>query len=296
MPGLFYEPISRKTFLSAAAQLMGAAALPRLAAAADESADKARVALLSDTHLPADATNEYRGFRPVEQLQRIVPDVVAAQPESVIINGDAARLVGLREDYEALKELLTPIAAQAPIHIGLGNHDDRANFFKVFSTQATDKTLVANKHVSVFDAGPTRFIVLDSLLYVNKVAGLLGKSQRTWLSEFLATSDDRPHVFFVHHTLGDGDGDLLDVERVFDILQPHRKVKAVFYGHSHRYAVEQRGHIQLINLPAVAYNFSDDQPVGWVEATFSKSGVEMLLHATGGNLAGDGETTSVSWS
>ena len=104
-----------------------------------------------------------------------------------------------------------------------------------------------------------------------KVAGLLGKSQR------------------------DGDGDLLDVDRLFTILKPHRKVKAVFYGHSHRYAVDRRDHVQLINLPAVGYNFRDDQPVGWVDARFSREGVAMTLRAIGGNRESDGQTTTVEW-
>ena len=296
MPGLFYEPINRKTFLSAAVRVAGFGALTQVTdsfAADDVSADEAHVALLSDTHIPADRKNEYRGFRPVDNLRQIVPLVVAARPDVAVINGDAARLKGLPEDYTALQELLAPIAAQTPVYIGLGNHDDRKNFLSVFDDAGHES--VGGKHVTVFERGPVRFIVLDSLLYVDKVAGLLGKTQRTWLAKYLESSDDRPHVLLVHHTLGDGDGDLLDVDRLFDIISEHRKVKAVFYGHSHRYQHDRRGHIDLINLPAIGYNFSNDQPVGWVDARFSRDGVSMVLHAIGGNRAGDGQTTSIIW-
>ncbi len=298
MPGLFYEPIDRKTFLGAAARMAGVGALMQIAGssvAGDATAEEAHLALLSDTHIPADAKNTYRGFRPVDNLLQIVPQVVAALPEAVIVNGDAARLQGLREDYTSLKELLAPIASQTPIYIGLGNHDDRKNFFEVFSDAGSENASVGGKHVTILERGPIRFIVLDSLLYVDKVAGFLGKAQRTWLAKFLETSDDRPHVLLVHHTLGDGDGDLLDVDRLFAIISQHRKVKAIFYGHSHRYAQDRRGHIQLINLPAVGYNFSDDQPVGWVDARFSREGVAMVLHTIGGNRDGEGMTTSISW-
>jgi len=298
MPGLFYEPIDRKKFLATAARMAGAVALTPIALparAADVPVDEAHIALLSDTHIPADPANEYRGFRPVDNLRQIVPQIVAAQPAAAIVSGDAARLAGRQEDYTSLKELLAPIARQAPIYIGLGNHDDRRNFFEVFSAAGGDDALVGGKHVTVFELGPVRFIVLDSLLYVNNVAGLLGKAQRAWLARFLETSDDRPHVLLVHHTLGDGDGDLLDVDRLFAIIGPHPKVKALFYGHSHRYAQERRGHIQLINLPAVGYNFADDQPVGWVDARFSRAGVMMVLRAIGGNRDGNGQTTLISW-
>ncbi len=298
MPGFFYEPVDRKTFLGAAARVAVAGALTQIAdtlPADDSVADESHVALLSDTHIPADANNAYRGFRPVDNLQQVVPQVVAARPDAVLINGDAARLQGLREDYLSLKELLAPIAAEAPIYIGLGNHDDRKNFFGVFSDAGKQNASVGGKHVTVLERGPVRFIVLDSLLYVDKVAGLLGKAQRTWLAKFLENSDDRPHVLLVHHTLGDGDGDLLDVDRLFAIIGQHRKVKAVLYGHSHRYAQESRGHIQLINLPAVGYNFHGSQPVGWVDARFSRAGVAMVLHAIGGNRDGDGQTISIAW-
>ena len=55
---------------------------------------------------------------------------------------------------------------------------------------------------------------------MDKVAGLLGQDQRAWLEQFLKEADDRPIVFFVHHTLGEGDGDLLDTDRFFQILKP----------------------------------------------------------------------------
>ncbi len=298
MPGLFYEPISRKTFLQTAAKAAGVLAIPQLmkkAYAADSAADSARVALLSDTHVPADSSDEYRGFRPVDNLKKVVPQVIASQPELAIVNGDAARLDGQMGDYQSLRELLAPLAKHAPVYVGLGNHDDRRNFFQVFSSANQEKSLVGGKHVAVVDRGGVRFVVLDSLLYVNKVAGLLGKAQRTWLAKFLQESDERPHVLFVHHTLGDGDGDLLDVDRLFTVLQKHRKVKALFYGHSHRYAVDRRGHIHLVNLPAVGYNFADSEPVGWVDAMFSREGVSMTLSALGGNRDGHGKTTSIAW-
>ncbi len=294
MPGVFHTPINRKRFLQTSSAITGSLLASTHRANASD-ADQAHIALFSDTHTPADASNEYRGFRPVENLKQIVPAVVATKPQAAIINGDAARLTGEHEDYVALKGLLAPLAEQAPVHIGLGNHDDRKNFFQVFQQRETSKADVNGKHVSLFEIGGTRFVVLDSLLYVNKVAGLLGKAQRNWLSKFLKEEDDRPVVFFVHHSLGDGDGDLLDFERVFQMMKPHRKVKAIFYGHSHVYKVDQRDHIYLVNQPAIGYNFNDSQPVGWLDAVFTPTGVDMTLNAIGGNSSDNGKTTNLKW-
>lgn len=296
MPGIFDTPISRRNFLVASAAAASSLYSAGSIASADDAAARvACLALLSDTHIPAVSPDGYRGFVPADNLREIVPQIVSAQPQAAILNGDAARLTGEHDDYVVLKEILQPVAEQVPIHIGLGNHDNRTNFFQVFE-QAQDRVeLVQNKHVSLFELHGTRFVVLDSLLYVNQVAGLLGKLQREWLARFLEESDDRPVVFFVHHTLGDGDGDLLDFDRVFQLMQPYRKVKAIFYGHSHVYQIEQREHVFLINQPAIGYNFSDAQPDGWLDSSFTPMGVDLTLHAIGGNREHDGETTDIVW-
>jgi len=166
MPGIFHTPMSRKRFFGTSTAIVGGLLAANRRVLADDAPGTAHLALLSDTHIPADATNEYRGFRPVDNLQKVVPQVVASKPQAAILNGDAARLTGEHEDYVALKSLLQPIASSAPIHIGLGNHDDRKNFFQVFKQKEDDEALVNGKHVSIFELAGTRFVVLDSLLYV----------------------------------------------------------------------------------------------------------------------------------
>ena len=295
MPGFFYEPIDRKTFFKASGVLTATALMSRTLNAnqkTDESS-QVRIALLSDTHIPADVNEAYRGFRPAENLRVVVAHVAESAPAAALINGDAARLAGSEADYRELKSLLQPLAHKTPIHIGLGNHDDRRNFFKIFP--ATEKSAVEGKHVSIFEAAGTRFIVLDSLLYVNKVAGLLGKATRSWLKTYLQEVDKKPTLFFVHHTLSDGDGSLLDFDRFFEIVRPHKQIKAIFYGHSHRYHVEQKDHVYLINQPALGYNFNDNEPVGWLDATFSPKGVDLTLRAIAGNKKGNDETKAIVW-
>ena len=98
-----------------------------------------------------------------------------------------------------------------------------------------------------------------------------------------------------HHTLGDGDGDLLDVPRLFDIIKPIRKVKAVLYGHSHEYGFSEFEGIHLVNLPAVGYNFSDTEPVGWVEARLTAKGGDFTLHVAAGNKEKDGSVKKLAW-
>jgi Icc protein len=299
MPGIFYRPIDRRQFLSSTSKALAALALAgrARALAQDASATEKPVhlALLSDTHIPADPKNGYRNFLPTENLKSIVTQVLAAQPEAIILNGDAARTTGELADYAVVKELLAPLAAEHPIYFTLGNHDDRDNFHKVFDHPAGAVQDVKEKHVLVVEHPALRFVLLDSLLHVSKTPGFLGKAQRDWLAQHLEKSDARATVLFVHHTLGDGDTDLLDAERLFRIIKPHKKVKAIFYGHSHQYRFSEQQGVHLVNIPAVGYNFNDNEPVGWTDAVFTSSGVELALKALGGNRKDDGKLVKLTW-
>ena len=171
------------------------------------------LALLSDTHIGGDrerAKDPKGGFDPWENLHRIVPDILARPPRGVILNGDAASREGLPEDYRELKALLEPLSRVTPVYIGLGNHDHRDNFNDVFATLVGWQPEVKQRHVLVIEESFIRFIVLDSLLFVNTASGLLGHIQRWWLGEYLKSHREKPIVLFVHHTLGDSDGDLFD--------------------------------------------------------------------------------------
>lgn len=282
---------TRRAFL----QVAGAAVVVGLDRAYGQGdAKSTHWALLSDTHIPADAANEHRGFRPVENLSKIAPDVAAYKPDGIVISGDLARLNGQPGDYERLRNLLEPTSA-APVGFCLGNHDDRKNFLATFSAGAQGTQSVSGKHVAVIERAPVRLVLLDSLMYVNQVPGLLGKAQRAWLDGFLAKDTSTPTLLFVHHTLDDSDGSLLDADRFLQIAARHRNVKAVFYGHSHRYAYDTIEGMHLVNLPAVGYNFNDAEPVGWVKANFTAGGADLELRAIGGNTSAHGKTRSLEW-
>lgn len=298
MSDVCHRKMNRRQFLKTGLAVAGGvAALSSCRSWEHRQAEEApaRWAFLSDTHVPADTENNYRGLYPYRNLQKVVSQIASDLPDGVVITGDLARLEGLPGDYENARKLLAPVAQQRPVCVALGNHDHRENFLRAFADPGGDKQAVKGKHVVTADAGPVRLVVLDSLFFVNKVPGLLGQAQRTWLRDYLRTSDDRPTILFFHHTLGEGDGELLDGPRLLEIIRPAPNVKAVVYGHSHVYRYAQLEGLHLINLPATGYNFSDDEPVGWVEARLTKRGGEFVLHAVGGNTETDGSTTEVRW-
>lgn len=298
MAEIFYKPMDRRNFVKTGLAALGT--IVTLNAGCSPGLMKkeykaARWALLSDTHIPEDVNNNYRGFYPYQNLQKVIPGIISALPDGVAITGDLARLTGQPGDYANLKKLLDPIAEKRPVFMALGNHDNRDNFVKVFDKVPGEKQPVKGKHVVVANKPPARLIILDSLLYVNKVPGLLGKAQRQWLENYLKECDDTPTILCFHHSLEDGDGDLLDLPRLFSAIKPIRKVKAIVYGHSHVYRFSKFEGIHLINLPAVGYNFSDANPVGWVEAKLTSKGGDFTLHAIDGNTSNDQSVTKLTW-
>ena len=276
--------------------------------ASQGAAGPLRLALLADTHIPANSADGHRGFSPVDNLTKVVGQVTATRVDGALIGGDLARLAGLSADYARLRDLIAPLTSKMPVGLVLGNHDHRQNFLQAFrpgdaagplAASATGKTGhssadVADKVIGARDVAGLRFVLLDSLLATNVTPGQLGKAQREWLAKGLASSP-APTILLVHHTLGTNDGELVDVDRLFEVVRPHTHVKAIMYGHSHKYEVLEREGLQLINLPAVGYNFNDNEPVGWVESVWTPEGVDLTLRAIGGNMSANGQTTSVHW-
>ncbi len=287
------QGISRRQFLKGGlAVAAGVATLGPARALGEDLDERTRWAFLSDTHVAADPDNRYRGFYPYRNLQEIAGQIAYDLPDGVVITGDLARLRGQTEAYANLKTLLAPVARQRPIYLGLGNHDNRGDFFQAFRDSDSGVRAVENRHVITAVVGPIRLIILDSLLFVDTIPGLLGKSQRLWLESYLHMCDDRPTILFLHHTPRI---DLLDTRRLFKIIGPATKVKAVVFGHSHKFRLSEYKGIHLINLPATGYNFSGRQPVGWVGAGLTSKGGEFTLHALAGNRKIDGFSANLTW-
>ena len=131
-------------------------------------------------------------------------------PAHVFIFGDVAWDYGLEEDYIYAKELLQPLKeAGIQITLGLGNHDRRAAFFKVFP-EYKETTKVAGRAVSVVELPYADFVMLDTLSELpelpprksTNVFGELDETQMEWLKRFLAESK-RPVFLGAHHPLGD---------------------------------------------------------------------------------------------
>ena len=303
MPGIYVRDIQdRRRFLQIAGGAGCFALLPKPGSGQEEAEEKeiqsVRWALLADTHVAADKNEVYRGSYPFKNLETAVGQVKEAAPSAAVIVGDVSRLDGQEADYAVVKGLLKPLAKETPVFMGLGNHDDRVNFLKVFpdNVEAGKRQKVTNKHVLVVDQSPVvRIVLLDSLHRVNQAAGSLGNAQLAWLKSYLDTPNEAPVVICVHHTLGRGGSDIQDVTKLFQLVDGAKSVKAICFGHSHRYSFTERKGIHLINLPPVGYRFDGVTPLGWLETKFTAQGALVKLRMLKAGAKGDGDVKSLKW-
>jgi 3',5'-cyclic AMP phosphodiesterase CpdA len=256
-----------------------------------------KVALLSDTHIPTDLSWQPAANQkpPAEHLKEVARQIAESGCDFSLVCGDLARVAGEPGDYKNWQMLMAPVFAKMPVYVAMGNHDVLTNYYQVFGEPEEKATSIKNKHVLAFEKAGLRFVVLDSHVGPPAVPGLLGKIQRQWLERYLESEDPRPVFVFLHHALSDDDTDLLDTDRLLNILLSKRQVKAVFYGHSHCFSHTQIEDLNVVNLPATGYSFSTNQPIGWVEGRFTARGAVLLMHAVDGDKTLNGQPIPLTW-
>jgi hypothetical protein len=272
-------PSSRRRFLQATVA-GGVASLACRAGVADTPAASNCWALLADTHIAGDENTIVRGTNMFDNLNRVIDEVIDEDPlpAGAIINGDCAYLKGLDSDYATLRRAVRRlIDAGIPVHMAMGNHDDRGPFYDNFSDQKQEHPLVAGKHVVVLETEMANLFLLDSLKQVNVVTGQLGESQLQWLLDALGQRDDKPAIVIGHHnpqhrpkgSTAKVTG-LADTEALFNTLHSQPQVQAFVFGHSHDWKLnETPSGLRLINQPPCAYVFNKSRPSGWVRMTLA---------------------------
>jgi len=197
-----------------------------------------KILVITDLHLTNDGKTII-DLDPQARLRRVL-DAAArdhADAQAMIAMGDLAHWGGPRE-YARLRDTLAD--APWPIHLMIGNHDNRANFRTTFpDTPATD-----DGHVQqVLSFGDWRLILLDShdeTFAEPAHSGILCEARLDWLTRELARAADKKVVICIHHppmrTFFDGMDDigLRNKDQLLDIIDRHAQVKQIVAGHIHR--------------------------------------------------------------
>jgi len=301
---IYLPPISRRRFLSRSIAAAAALGLAPGCAAFRGKRDSQSIALLSDIHIAADPLKLGRSINMTEHLKQVTGEVVAwpQLPETVFVNGDLAFNSGESGDYAAVLGLLQPLReAGMPIHLNLGNHDERQHFWESMPTWKTIPKNLPGRQASIVRLPNANWFLLDSLIKTLTTPGMLGDEQRAWLAKALDANKDKPAIIMIHHqpgplAPGKPGGGLEDAEQLLAILRQRPQVKAYFFGHTHRWEVSRdESGIHLINLPTVAYVFDEGQPNGWVHATTRADGVRLELRCIDPAHPKHGEVVNLDW-
>ena len=229
--------------------------------------DPATAVLLSDIHICGelvDGKSKYYPYNPTCLKLRIAEILqMRPLPANVLVFGDVAWDHGLEEDYRYAAELLSELEqAGIKVTLGMGNHDRRAPFFKVFSEYATT-TKVAGRVVSVVEMPDFDFVMLDSLAELpnlklrqsTTVSGEISGGQIEWLKEYMKGRTRRV-VLGSHHPLGE----MANLEK---LIAENPLVAGYVYGHLHIWnksvrVVRPRKELHMVPTVALPATFYGD--------------------------------------
>jgi predicted phosphodiesterase len=288
--------VSRRGFLKWSLAFGAAATLPRVVKGAVDSPHLTpfdHVALLSDVHVSGDVGVMAARF------SAAITQVLTRKPQKVLISGDCAYLTGANEDYREYVRRIQPlIEAGLPLHMTLGNHDDRDRFWNALPREQPNAKIALKRQSMVVAGEQANWYLLDSLNEDNKGFGELGADQLEWLSAKLDELRNKPALLMVHHDLvRDGrPGALKDAEKLLAITRPRRHVKAIFFGHTHVWsATQDQSGIHLVNLPATGYTLWGKSFLAWTDCWIGSDNATLTIRALEASNKYDGQSVLLKW-
>lgn len=269
------------------------------ASAGAADVDEGLIAILNDTHIgaqqAADAAIPTNLRNTIEWLLAL-----PKRPAAVVINGDLALKDGRRGDYERFAKLIAPLQeAGLPLHLTMGNHDDRAVFHEVLKQSSS---AVESKFVSMIELPGVNLFLLDSLKATMVTQGLLGEAQLEWLVKLLDSHADKPALLFAHHNPRLGGeplhfpGGLEDSEPLWRAISTRKHVKAYIHGHIHHRNFFEHEGIHILNTPATSY-VADKKTstTGWTMLRLKPEGAEATTYTHQADHAWNGVKVPLRW-
>jgi 3',5'-cyclic AMP phosphodiesterase CpdA len=209
------------------------------------------IAQITDIHLgfEPDTPGEFNRQR----LDRTLATICAMnpQPSMLFATGDLIDR-GDRDSYERLREAFADLPF--PVHMALGNHDERATFLDVFP----DAPFTEGFLQYVIETPSLRIIVLDTL-EEGRHGGAFCADRAAWLT---ARLDEAPHVktlIVQHHPPVEVGIPWMNtdptepwVQRLADCLRDRKNVIGLICGHIHRAIATHWEDLLVATCPSTA--------------------------------------------
>jgi len=278
---------------------MGAAALS-LRSSHGAEIDSDFVAILNDTHIPANPADDPAHGANLKQAVKHLLEL-PVRPAAVLVNGDLAWKNGDPGDYRAFAELIRPLRdAGHVIHLTRGNRDMREAFYAVLRDDKPEHPLVLGRQVSVVETPRANFFMLDSL-WEKHGQGELGRQQLDWLAQALDQHSAKPAIVLAHHNPRFG-GDpeyfkvgLVDSPALWDVLAPRKHVKAYVHGHLHQRGFAVHQGIHILDTPATSYVQVPSHTTGWTTVALRDDGMTTTTHTCDPAHPWNNEKRELNW-
>ena len=248
--------------------------------------DPALVAFISDCHVNGQTEVEHARHQEAK-FKEAVAEILRCDPlpSHVLCFGDLAYLWGNKKDYEACAPVLKLLKdAGIAVTIGMGNHDRRSAFLEVFPEYA-ERTRVPGNIVTVTDAGPVDFIMLDSLQGKDDRGprapgpggGVLSPAQQEWLRDTISRLK-KPTFVCAHHPVG---GMSVCGARLSTLLMDTPLVPGYLHGHDHKWYTSYKWKswtnpaiLKSLCLPSTGH-WGD---IGWADMRVANGLATVSLH------------------
>lgn len=197
-----------------------------------------KLLVMTDLHIVAQGETII-GIDPAIRLRSALKHAYRTHGDAkcLLLTGDLTHH-GTQVEYERLRDILAEFPL--PIHMTLGNHDDRENFLRVFPDTPLADGFVQN----AFDLDGYRLIILDSLDQSpdNPIhhSGLICPTRMAWLQSELRAAEDKEVLIFIHHppmSVGFDGMDRIGLrnrQELRDLLNEFGNIRHIIAGHVHR--------------------------------------------------------------
>ncbi len=187
---------------------------------------------MTDIHLTAPGQT-IGGRDPNANFDMALTHALSQHPdaEAIVITGDLSDW-GDRADYERLRARIATLPV--PVHLAIGNHDDRATFLQVFPERADADGHVQSRFPLSHGAG----VIIDTWGPASH-AGFFCAKRQAWLDATLAATEGPVFLFMHHHPVPTHVAPidqmmLTDAAAFAAVVAAHRqRIAHVFFGHCH---------------------------------------------------------------
>ena len=191
---------------------------------------------LSDIHFLREYPKAEKGYNsifsnmtsPLIQIRRALERVDLNKIEFVIITGDLVES-GTFEDYAVLKSELEKLLGNIPYILTLGNHDNKAAFYKGWFNKECNEP-----YNTVNEIDNLRIISFDNSVYKNS-DGFISDKQYEWLENQLKDGTQKDTILMLHHHLikDQFTTPAVNYSDRFEEIIKESSIIGIFVGHTH---------------------------------------------------------------